>query len=113
MEINFLDNIDIYEVDKHDYDSYFYRLPITDLMKTTPYEGLTVYKDITNNEAICGILTENIMAMPANRYFIFNFMDENRLRQYKTYKYVVLNENEYTELLKKLSEITKEKGENA
>lgn len=113
MEINFLDNIDVYEVDKHDYDSYFYRLPIADLMKTTPYEGLTVYKDVTNGEAICGILTENIMAMPANRYFIFNFMDENRLGQYKAYKYITLTEEEYSEFLKKLSKIAKEKGENA
>lgn len=113
MEINFLDNIDVYEVDKRDYDSYFYRLPIADLMKTTPYEGLTVYKDTTNGEAICGILTENIMAMLANRYFIFNFMDENRLGQYKAYKHITLTEEEYSDFLKKLSKIAKEKGENA
>ena len=113
MDINFSENFDIYEVDKHDYDAYFYRLPQEDLMKTTPKEGLTVYKDVVNNEPICGVLTENIMAMPANRYFIFNFMDGSRLGQHKAYKYIVLNEDEYSELLKKLSETSKEKGENA
>ena len=73
--MDYLNNLDIFEVDKVDYDSYFYRLPKNEIMKTTPQEGLVAYKDIKEEgELICGILSEQIMAMPANRYFIFNFI---------------------------------------
>lgn len=114
MDIDIFENLDIYEVEKADYDAYFYRLPMKDLMKTTPREGLIVYKDISNNgEAICGILSEQIMAMPANRYFIFNFLDEERLGPHKQYKYIQMSETEYIDFLKRLQEITKEKKENA
>lgn len=114
MDIDVFENLDIYEVEKADYDAYFYRLPIKDLMKTTPREGLTVYKDISNNgEAVCGILSEQIMAMPANRYFIFNFIDEGRLGPHKQYKYIQMSEAEYIDFLERLQEITKEKKENA
>ena len=107
MDIDIFENLDIYEVEKTDYDAYFYRLPTNDLMKATPREGLTIYKDIPNNgEPICGILSENIMAMPANRYFIFNFMDEDRLGPYKAYRHIVLEENEYMDFLKRLQKVT-------
>lgn len=114
MDIDLFENLDIYEVEKADYDAYFYRLPMKELMKTTPREGLVVYKDISNNgEAICGILSEQVMAMPANRYFIFNFIDEKRLGPHKQYKYIQMSEAEYIDFLKRLQEITKEKKENA
>lgn len=114
MDINFSTNLDIYEVDKVDYDAYFYRLPEKDIMKTTPREGLIVYKDIANGgEPVCGILSEQIMAMPANRYFIFNFLDEERLGPHKQYQYIHLTEKEYTEFLGRLQQITKDRKEDA
>lgn len=114
MEIDLFEELDIYEVEKSDYDAYFYRLPSKDLMKTTPREGLVVYKDILNGkEPVCGILSEQIMGMPANRYFIFNFIDEDRLGPHKQYKYIQMTEEEYREFLARLQEITKEKKENA
>lgn len=113
MDIDIFENLDIYEVEKADYDAYFYRLPTKELMKATPREGLTIYKDISNNgEPICGILSEQIMAMPANRYFIFNFIDEERLGPHKQYKYIQMSEAEYIDFLKRLQEITKEKKED-
>lgn len=112
MEI--LDNLDIFEVDKEDYDSYFYRLPINDMMKTTPREGLTIYKDITNSGApVCGILSEQVMAMPANRYFIFELINEERLGPHKVVKHVHLGEAQYTEFLARLQDLTKERKEDA
>lgn len=112
--MDFLNNLDIYEVEKVDYDSYFYRLPKSEIMKTTPREGLVVYKDTLNEgQPICGILSENVMAMPANRYFIFNFMDEERLGPHKQYQYIQMTEEEYTNFLGRLQEIVKERKEDA
>ena len=106
MEEQFLSNLDIYEVDKEDYEAYFYRLP-KNIMKTTPQEGMVVYKDMTTGDSICGILTENIMAMPANRYFIFNFLEEERLGPHKMVKHITMNAEEYEEFLNKLSKAAK------
>lgn len=112
--MDYLNNLDLFEVDKIDYDAYFYRLPKNEIMKTTPREGLTVYKDIKEDgKFICGILSEQIMAMPANRYFIFNFMDESRLGPHKTYKHITMTEEEYIEFLKQLQQIAKDRKEDA
>lgn len=112
--MDYLNNLDLFEVDKIDYDAYFYRLPKNEIMKTTPREGLTVYKDVKEDgELICGILSEQIMAMPANRYFIFNFIDESRLGPHKAYKYITMTEEEYTEFLKQLQQIAKDRKEDA
>lgn len=112
--MDYLNNLDLFEVDKVDYDAYFYRLPKNEIMKTTPQEGLTVYKDIKEDgEFICGILSEQIMAMPAHRYFIFNFMDESRLGPHKLYKHITMTEEEYTDFLKQLQQIAKDRKEDA
>ena len=112
--MDYLNNLDLFEVDKIDYDAYFYRLPKNEIMKTTPREGLTIYKDVKEDgELICGILSEQIMAMPANRYFIFNFMDESRLGPHKLYKHITMTEEEYTEFLKQLQQIAKDRKEDA
>ena len=42
-----------------------------------------------DNEILCGILSEQVMGMSANRYFIFNLMDEERLGPHKLYKHIV------------------------
>ena len=114
MDIDFINGLDIFEVDKQDYDAFFFRLPKNELMKTTPYEGLTVYKDVVEGGIpICGILSEQIMAMPANRYFIFNFMDEKRLGPHKLYKHIKMDVKEYEDFLNLLRLATEEKGEDA
>lgn len=112
--MDYLNNLDLFEVDKADYDSYFYRLPKNEVMKTTPSEGLVAYKDTANSgELICGILSEQIMAMPANRYFIFNFIDESRLGPHKVYKHITMTEEEYREFLSQLQELARGKEEDA
>ena len=112
--MDILNNLDIFEVEKADYDSYFFRLPQNEIMKTTPREGLTVYKDTLNGgEPICGILSEQVMAMPANRYFIFNLLDEARLGPHKAYKHITMTEEEYKEFLLQLQELTRGRKEDA
>lgn len=112
--MSIFDNLDLYEVDKVDYDSLFHRLPKNEIMKTTPREGLTAYKDMKeDNEYLCGILSEQVMGMSANRYFIFNFMDESRLGPHKTYKHITMTEEEYIEFLKQLQQIAKDRKEDA
>ena len=112
--MSIFDNLDLYEVDKVDYDSFFYRLPKNEIMKTTPREGLTAYKDMKeDNEYLCGVLSERVMGMSANRYFIFNFMDESRLGPHKLYKHITMTEEEYTEFLKQLQQIAKDRKEDA
>ena len=114
MEINFEENLDIFEVDKQDYEAYFYRLPKNEIMKTRPMEGLIVFKDIKDEQVpLCGIMTEQVMAMPANRYFIFNLMDESRLGPHKSYKHIVLDDEEYMDFLKRLQEVAGSRKEDA
>lgn len=108
-DFNYFGDLSIYEVEKIDYDAYFHRLPKAEIMKTTPRDGMVVYKDIVEGCPICGILTENVMAMPANQYYIFNFMDESRLGPHKAFKHIQLSEEEYTDFLKRLQEIAKGK----
>lgn len=108
-----LNNLDIYEVDKHDYEAFFYRLPKNEIMKVRPQEGLTAYKDTITGELICGIQTENVMAMPANRYFIFNLMDEERLGEHKLYKYIQLSQEEFNEFLAQLQKAAKKEEDDA
>ena len=68
---NYLDNIDLYEVDKQDYRSYEYRCKDRQTMKVRPREGVSVFKDIKTGEWLYGYEEENIMCMPARRFFIF------------------------------------------
>ena len=84
MEQINIDKIDIYEVDKKDYEAYFYRLPKNEIIKTTPREKLTIWKDLTTGFEICGYETTQIMGTDCNRFFIFNFIEEERLGDYKT-----------------------------
>lgn len=112
-EINFFDDLGIYEVDRYDYDAYFHRLPQNDIMKITPREGFVAYKDIITGQIICGILSETVMAMPANRYFIFNFLDEERLGEHKTYQHIHMTEEEYVEFLQKLQAYAEGNKKNA
>lgn len=108
-----LNNLDIYEVEKRDYEAYFYRLPQNEIMKMRPQEGLTVYKDIITGDLLCGVLSEQVMAMPANRYFIFNLMDEERLGEHKLYKYIQLSQEEFNEFLAQLQQAAKKENNNA
>ena len=110
MEQIDLDKIDIYEVDKKDYEAYFYRLPKDEIIKTTPREKLTIWKDLITGFEICGYETTQIMGTDCNRFFIFNFMEEERLGNYKTTKYIYLSEKEYEKFLNLLPLSKKENG---
>ena len=111
MSFDIPENLDIYEVDKADYDAYFYRLPQNEMVKTTPREGFVIYRDMIEPQLICGILSENIMAMPANRYFIFNFLDEERLGAHKVIKQITLGLEDYENFMKHLTEISSKKAQ--
>lgn len=101
-----MNDLDIYEVERNYYLSYWYSLPHDELMKTTPSEGLTIWKDIKTGEQICGTKVENIMGTAATQYYIFTFMDDERLGEAKTTQYVYLNNEEYLDLLRKLAKIS-------
>ena len=84
------------------------------MVKSEPFEGFTLYQDAKQeNLFICGVLTEQIMAMPANRYFLFNFLEEERLGPHKQYQYIHMTEEEYVEFLGRLQQITKDRKEDA
>lgn len=102
METVNIDKIDIYEVEKADYDAYYFRLPKNDLVKTTPRENLTVFRDMVSGQQICGYETIELMGQECRRFFIFNFIDEERLGTYKTQRRIVLSPEEYEKFLKSL-----------
>lgn len=102
-----LDKLSFYEVDKQDYDAYFYRLPKEEL-EFVQEDGLSVYKDIVNGEPICAFKVAEFIADVTN-YYIFNFLPEERLGKHKTQMKIELSYEEYLDFLKKASEIMEKK----
>lgn len=107
MEDEYLEKLDLYEVDKRDYRSYEYRCKNRLTMKVRPQEGLCIYKDIKTGEWLYGISEEIVMEMPAHRYFIFYFLPDEELGPHLGYKEIQLSDEEYMEFLKTL---LKQKG---
>ena len=101
-------NLDIFEVEKEDFTSYFYRLPKNEIVKTTPQENLIIWKDILTGQEVCGEEKIQIMGSNCTRYFIFNFLEEERLGEYKTIQKIVLSEEDYQKFLNAL--VNKEKS---
>lgn len=99
-------NLDIYEVERADYLAYWFRLPHNDLMKTTPEEGLTIWKDTKTGDQICGTKVEQIIGTAATQYYIITLMDEERLGAEKTTKYISMTEEDYKDLITQLSQIS-------
>ena len=106
--MDIFENIDIYEVEREDYNAYFYRLPQNDLMKTSPEKNYIIWKDICTGEPVCGTETYDIMGQKCIRYFIFNFLEEERLGKHKIIKHIVLSEKDYMKFLEKLPNKAKE-----
>ena len=103
--MDYLENLDIFEVEKQDYMSYYHRLSTRQLIKTRPQQNLTVYRDIELNVPVCGIETVEVMGTNMNRYFIFELLDEELLGEHKTYRKIVLSQEDYLELLSKLGKL--------
>lgn len=104
---DYLGHIDLYEVDKNDYRSYEYRCRGREIMKTTPAKNIVVYKDVKTSEWLYGYEEENVMSMPARRYFIFYFLPEEMLGPHLTFKEIKMSDEDYMEFLRMLS---KQKG---
>ena len=107
---NYLDNIDLYEVDKQDYRSYEYRCKDRQTMKVRPREGVSVFKDIKTGEWLYGYEEENVMCMSARRFFIFYFLPNEELGPYLGIKQIQMNDEDYEKFLKMLME-KKQNGE--
>lgn len=99
---DYLGHIDLYEVEKNDYRSYEYRCKDRKTMKITPREGIVVFRDVKTGEWLYGYAEENVMMMPARRYFIFFFLPEEELGPYLTFKEIRMSDEEYMEFLKLL-----------
>lgn len=100
---DYLGHIDLYEVDKNDYRSYEYRCRGREIMKTTPAKKIVVYKDVKTGEWLYGYEEENVMSMPARRYFIFYFLPEEMLGPHLTFKEIKMSDEDYIEFLKMLT----------
>lgn len=111
---DYFDKIDIYEVEKADYEAYFFRLPKNEILKTTPQENYIVYVDATSadREPICGIEEQDIMGTKARRFFIFNLLDEERLGEHKRIQVIHMSEEEYINFLTKAASSKKEAPSN-
>ena len=111
---DYFNKIDIYEVEKSDYEAYFFRLPKNEILKTTPQENYTVYVDITSadHEPICGIEEQDIMGTKARKFFIFNLLNEERLGEYKRTQVIHMSEEEYINFLTKAASSKKEASSN-
>ena len=103
MEQKYINNLDLYEVDKGYYSSYEYRCKDRELMKLTPLntkeKRIILWRDIETNLLLYGIEITNVMGMDAVRYFIFEMLNEELLGSEKTIKYINLEEEDYKAFL--------------
>ena len=103
MEQKYINNLDLYEVDKGYYSSYEYRCKDRKLMKLTPLntkeKRIVLWRDIETNLLLYGIEITNVMGMDAVRYFIFEMLNEELLGSEKTIKYINLEEEDYKTFL--------------
>lgn len=97
----FLNHLDIYEVDKEDAISYCYRLKARPQNQINPKEGLEIFEDVATGLYLWGIETTNIMGQEARRYFIFEFLDEELLGPHRTVKKITLTEKQFEEFVKR------------
>ena len=85
MGFDIPENLDIYEVDKADYDAYFYRLPQNEMVKTTPpREGFVVYRDMIEPQLICGYYLKILWLCQQIDILFSTFLDEERLGAHKS-----------------------------
>lgn len=102
MNINYIDNIDLYEVDKKDYSSYEYRLREKQLMKITPGNNLIIFVDTKTKEWLLGYEETIVMSMPARKYYIFTILPEEQLASEKHYKNITMTQEDFNALIKLL-----------
>ena len=106
---NYLDNLDIYEVEKEFFNSYSWRCQKRELMKLTPRKGLTIWQDIETKNYLYGVEEEIVMEMPAHRFFIFEMLDEELLGPEKTTQHIEVDEETFIKFLENItgSKVTK------
>lgn len=102
METNYLNNLDVYEVEPADYRQYVHRCRHHSVMKTTPKEGLTIWKDINSGKLLYGEHEEIVMEMPAKRYFIFELLPESELGTPLVEKHIEMPIEKWNEFVKAL-----------
>ena len=104
---DYLSNIDIYEVDKEDYDSYVYRCRNRETMKLTPKKGFTIWQDLETKIWLYGEHEEIVMEMPHKNFYIFELMKEEELASPKLTKHIQLQYEEWLKFIKVLKEQNK------
>lgn len=105
-----IDNWSIYEVEKKDYDSYFFRLPKDDI-EMIQNESKIIYTDKVTNQEICAKEIYERNGVTYYKYYIFEFLDDNRLGPYKGYKTIQVSSEEFEKLLKAYAEKIKNKND--
>lgn len=99
MVQNYIDKLDIYEVEKSYYSSYEYRCKDRQLIKLTPNENLTVWRDIETGLFLYGKETYDIMGSKATRFFVFELLDEKLLGPEKTIQKIKVDEETYKKFI--------------
>jgi hypothetical protein len=105
---DYLNKKDLYEVDREDYDAYFYRLPKDALKKFSLEDETIIFEDTVTGEWICGYKNETSL-IDVKKYYIFSILPDTRLSDYKTQKRIILSDEEYTNFLKSLMKKEKER----
>lgn len=109
---HYLTNLDIYEVEKADYESYVYRLKYRDLLEQEEEEGsIHLFWDIAAGEYVCGYRdTKNIASNSYFReFFIFEILPEDLLGPEKVVKKIVLSQEDYEAWLNLCNQVINKK----
>ena len=112
---DYIKTLDLFQVDKADYESYVYRLRHRDLLETKEENGLVMFWDIAAGEYVCGYKEETTIANNTTYkdYFIFELLPEECLASEKIIQKVVLSPEEYVAWLKLCNQVMNgKKGDN-
>lgn len=104
----YLRSLDFYEVEKADYRAYQYRLKDRKTYERSyPEQELTVVFDEETNVPVLGLKEESIMGTNAHRFFIFEFLDEDKLGDHLVTKNIILSQEQWERFLQQYADINK------
>ena len=96
----YLERLDLYAVEKLDYDSYVYRCKDRNLMKVTPNKELTVFRDVETGKYLYGYgEIELVKGLPHKTYYIFELLDEELLGEPLRVQHLNFSQEELEQLL--------------
>lgn len=110
---DYLNNLEIYSVDKPDYESYVYRLQYRDLLQEE-IDNVVMFRDMTAGQYVCGYKDTTMISSNSvcREYFIFELLPEDYLGPEKVIKRITLSKEDYEAWIKLCQQVINKKDDD-